>query len=99
MDTRALSIAGLVLVVLVLLSQSLFTVRETEFAINLQLGELVRSDYAPGLHVKIPLLQTVEKFEKRVMGRNYPSEQFLTSEGKILNVDFYVKWRIANVSQ
>jgi membrane protease subunit HflC len=99
MDTRALSIAGLALVALVLVSQSLFTVKETEFAINLQLGEMVRSDYEPGLHVKMPLLQTVEKFEKRVMTRNYPSEQFLTSEGKILNVDFYVKWRIANVSQ
>ncbi|HXQ63497.1 MAG TPA: protease modulator HflC [Steroidobacteraceae bacterium] len=99
MNTRALSIAAGVLVALVLISQSLFTVKETEFAINLQLGELVRSDYAPGLHVKMPLLQTVEKFEKRVMTRNYPSEQFLTSEGKILNVDFYVKWRIADVSQ
>jgi modulator of FtsH protease HflC len=99
MDRRMLSIAALALAVLLLVSQSLFTVRETEFAINLQLGELVRFDYLPGLHLKIPLLQTVEKFEKRVMTRNYPAEQFLTSEGKILNVDFYVKWRIANVSQ
>ncbi len=98
MDKRIVIIAVAILVGLTL-GQSLFTVRETEFAINLQLGELVRSDYAPGLHAKVPLLQGIAKFEKRVMTRNYPAEQFLTSEGKILNVDFYVKWRIADVSQ
>jgi membrane protease subunit HflC len=99
METRILGYLGAGLVALLLLSQSVFIVRETEFAINLQLRELVRFDYEPGLHFKWPLLQTVEKFEKRVMTRNYPAEQFLTSEGKILNVDFYVKWRIADVSQ
>jgi membrane protease subunit HflC len=84
-------------VALLLATQSVFVVRETESAINLQLGELVRSDYAPGLHFKVPLMQSVEKFEKRLMTRDYPTEQFLTSEGKILNVDFYVKWRIADL--
>ena len=99
MDTRNMAIAGGVLAAALLLVQSVFVVKETEFAIKLQLRELLRSDYGPGLHFKVPLLQAVEKFEKRVMTRNYPEEQFLTSEGKILNVDFYVKWRIADVSQ
>ena len=99
MDTRYRAIAGGVLAAALLLVQSVFVVKETEFAIKLQLRELLRFDYGPGLHFKVPLLQAVEKFEKRVMTRNYPEEQFLTSEGKILNVDFYVKWRIADVSQ
>jgi modulator of FtsH protease HflC len=99
METRTMMIAGGVLAAALLLVQSVFVVKETEFAIKLQLRELMRSDYGPGLHFKVPLLQAVEKFEKRVMTRNYPEEQFLTSEGKILNVDFYVKWRIADVSQ
>jgi membrane protease subunit HflC len=99
MNARALSIAGALLVGLMLFTQSTFVVKETEYAINLQLRELVRSDYGPGLHFKLPLLQTVEKFEKRLMTSKYPPEQFLTSEGKILNVDFYVKWRIADVRQ
>ena len=99
MSSRMLAFIGAGLAALLVLSQSVFTVRATEFAINLQLGEMLRSDYAPGLHVKVPLLQTVSKFEKRLMTRNYPAEQFLTSEGKILNVDFYVKWRIADVAQ
>jgi modulator of FtsH protease HflC len=99
MDRRTFTVAALVAAALVLVSQSLFTVAETEYAINLQFGELVRSDYQPGLHLKLPLVQTIEKFEKRVMTRDYGAEQFLTSEGKILNLDFYVKWRIADVNQ
>jgi membrane protease subunit HflC len=59
----------------------------------------VRADYAPGLHFKLPFWNSVRKFERRVLTNNYPAEQFLTSEGKILNVDFYVKWRIADVGR
>lgn len=99
MNKRILLVLAAIAVGLLLVSQSVFVVKETDYAINLQLRELVRSDYMPGLHFKIPLVQTVEKFERRLLTRNYPSEQFLTSEGKILNVDFYVKWRIADVAQ
>ncbi|HEX2494847.1 MAG TPA: protease modulator HflC, partial [Steroidobacter sp.] len=47
---------------------------------------------------KAPFYHEVHKFERRITTRNYPSEQFLTSEGKILRIDFYIKWRIADVS-
>jgi membrane protease subunit HflC len=47
----------------------------------------------------VPFVNNVRTFDRRVLTRNYPSEQFLTSEGKILNVDFYVKWRINDVAQ
>ncbi len=77
---------------------SAFTVRETELAIKFSFGKIVRADYEPGLHFKIPLINNVRKFEKRIVSpRDYPSEQFLTSEGKILRIDFYIKWRIADV--
>ena len=86
--------------VLLLAWQSVFAVRETEFAMNLDWGgKIVRADYAPGLHFKEPFTEQIKKFEKRLLTRNYPAEQFLTSEGKILNVDFYVKWRVADVAQ
>ena len=77
---------------------STFTVRETELAIKFRFGEIVRADYTPGLHFMVPLCNNVRKFERRILTRNYPSEQFLTSEGKILRIDFYIKWRIADVS-
>jgi modulator of FtsH protease HflC len=85
--------------VLVLLSKSVFVVHQTETAIKLRFGEIVGAGFEPGLHFMIPFINEVRKFDRRVLTRNYPSEQFLTSEGKILNVDFYVKWRINDVGQ
>jgi membrane protease subunit HflC len=92
-----LSIVALV-VGAMLIAMATFTVRETELAMKLRFGEIVRADYKPGLHFKAPLYHEVRKFERRITTRNYPSEQFLTSEGKILRIDFYVKWRIVDVS-
>ena len=66
---------------------------------KLRFGEIVRADYKPGLHIKAPFYHEVHKFERRITTRNYPSEQFLTSEGKILRIDFYIKWRIFDVSK
>jgi membrane protease subunit HflC len=81
-----------------LITMATFTVRETELAIKFRFGEIVRADYTPGLHAMWPLVNNVRKFERRILTRNYPSEQFLTSEGKILRIDFYIKWRISDVS-
>jgi modulator of FtsH protease HflC len=81
-----------------LVAMATFTVRETELAIKFRFGEIVRADYGPGLHFMTPLVNKIRKFERRIVTRNYPSEQFLTSEGKILRIDFYIKWRIADVS-
>ncbi len=80
-------------------SRVFFVVNETELAIKFRFGEIMRTDYEPGLHFLVPVVNDVRKFDRRVLTRNYPSEQFLTSEGKILNVDFYVKWRISDVGQ
>jgi modulator of FtsH protease HflC len=81
-----------------LVAMATFTVRETELAIKFRFGEIVRADYGPGLHFMLPMVNNIRKFERRIVTRNYPSEQFLTSEGKILRIDFYIKWRIADVS-
>jgi membrane protease subunit HflC len=81
-----------------ILALSAFTVRETELAIKFRFGEIVNSDYAPGLHFMIPMINKVQKFDRRVLTGNVPPEQFLTSEGKILRIDFYIKWRILDVS-
>lgn len=86
-------------VLAILISMATFTVRETEYAIKFTFGRIVDADYSPGLHFMIPVVNNVRKFDKRIQSRNYPSEQFLTSEGKILRIDFYVKYRIADVAQ
>jgi len=96
---RVLPALVLLVVVAWLASSLLFQVNETEYAIKFRFGEIVKADYEPGLHFMVPVVNTVRKFDRRVLTRNYPAEQFLTSEGKRLNVDFFIKWRLSDVGQ
>lgn len=88
-----LVIAGLALIILGL---SAFTVNERELAIKLQVGEVVRSEYEPGLHFKIPIFQTVRKFPKRILTIIDRPDRIFTAERLALQVDFFVKWRIVD---
>jgi membrane protease subunit HflC len=85
--------------VAVLLAMSVFTIRETELAIKMEFGRIVKADFDPGLHFLVPLLHNVKKFDKRILTEDYPAEQFLTSEGKILRINIFVKWRISDVAR
>ena len=89
----------LVAVLGVLGLSSVFEVNETEYAIKFQLGRIVRSDYQPGLHFKLPFINNIRKFDKRILTLDTPSELMLTSEQKFVNVDSFVKWRITDVSK
>jgi modulator of FtsH protease HflC len=86
------------LVVLVLLLASVFTVNEGQTAIVLNLGKIVRTDLKPGLHFKLPLVEEVRKFDRRILTFGSQPERFLTSEKKDVEVDFFIKWRIKNVA-
>ena len=88
--------SGVVLVIfsLVILNLTAFTVNERELAIKLQVGEVVKSDYEPGLHFKIPFYQTIRKFPKRIMTINERPERIFTAERLAMDVDSFVKWRI-----
>ncbi len=88
----------LVLAVLGVLS-SVFTVKEWERAILFQFGEVVRTDYQPGLHFKIPVINNVRKFDGRIMTLDAEPERYLTAEKKNLIVDAFVKWRIDDIKQ
>lgn len=90
---------GLVVFVLLLAGNALFVVKETERAVMLQFGELVNNDIEPGLHIKIPWVNTVRKFDARIQTEDSPAERFLTLEQKALEVDSYAKWRIVDVGQ
>jgi membrane protease subunit HflC len=86
-------------VVAVLGVSSLFMVSETEYAIKFQLGRIVKADYQPGLHFKLPFVNNVRKFDRRVLTLDTNPEQMLTAEQKFVAVDSFVKWRIVNVSR
>jgi membrane protease subunit HflC len=61
------------------------------------LGKIVRSDYEPGLHFKLPFVNNVRKFERRILTLDTAPEQMITSEQKFVAVDSFVKWRIVDV--
>ncbi len=75
----------------------LFVVDERERAILFQLGEIKRSDYKPGLHWKVPVIQDVRKFDMRLQTLDADPQRFLTGEKKDLIVDSFVRWRIKDV--
>ncbi len=90
--------AGLVLFILVVMaSDSVFVVKETERALLLRFGEVVNEDLAPGLHFKLPYVNTVRKFDARVLTLTAEAQRYLTLEQKALVVDSYAKWRIVDV--
>lgn len=77
----------------------IFVVNEWEMALKLRLGEIVDSDYEPGLHWRWPVFNEVQKFDARIQTLDSQPERFLTIEKKDVIVDSFVKWRIANVAQ
>ncbi len=89
----------LALALLIIGAFSLFTVSETQKAILFRLGEIVRTDFTPGLHFKVPFVNNVRTFEARLMTLDIETERYLTSEKKNLLVDAFVKWRIDDVAR
>jgi len=80
-------------------SSSLFVVQEQQLALLLRLGEIVDADFKPGLHFKVPVIQDVVKFDKRIQALDSEPERFLTIEKKFVVVNSFVKWRISDVAQ
>lgn len=85
-------------VVLFVLSASIFTVDEREKVILFKLGEIVKTDYTPGLKWKTPFINNVRKFDARIQTLDAEAERYLTSEQKNVIVDSFVKWRISDVA-
>ena len=99
-SNRLSAVLGSVLIVLVMISVSVFTVDQRENAIIFQLGEVKEVIKEPGLHLKWPLIQNVRTYDTRILTLDTPdTERFITSEKKNVLVDSFVKWRIADVKQ
>ena len=88
----------LIIVILIIGSMAFFTVNETQKAIMFKFGEIVSTDFKPGLHGKIPFVNNVRKFDARIQTMDAEPERYLTSEKKNVIVDSFVKWRIKNVA-
>lgn len=90
-------ISGVVLLYLV--SATVYIIPETHRGVLLRFGELVKTDIEPGLHFKYPWFDNARNFDTRVLTLNIEQQRYLTIEKKPLDVDSYVTWRIQNVDQ
>jgi len=90
----SLIVLGLILVVG---SQSVYVINETERAIRLKFGEVVEADIEPGIHVKAPFVDDIKRFDARVLTLDTTPSRLLTSGKKYVIVDSYAKWRIKDV--
>ena len=97
MSMGKLIAVGIILLALVGASQSFYRVYETEKAIVLRFGELMREDVAAGLRFKLPVAEEVKKFDSRVLTLDSVPETYYTLEKKPLIVDSFVKWRVTDV--
>ncbi|GAB2561226.1 protease modulator HflC [Dyella jejuensis] len=89
--------AAIILVLLILLGfNSFYTVGEGQSVLVLQFGRILRTDHEPGLHAKVPLLQQALTLDDRVLSFDGAPQRYATSDKQSINVDFYVKWRVAN---
>lgn len=98
MNNKLFSVLVVAAIVLLVASNTLFIIKETERGVMLKFGKVVDDDLKPGLQVKIPWVHEVRKFDARVLTLDARPERFLTVEKKGMIVDSFAKWRIKDVS-
>jgi len=97
MNLRNTILIAIAVVAILLLSDSVYTVHQTERAILLRFGAVSTADVTPGLHFKMPIAESVNKADGRVLTLDSSPETYFTVEKKPLIVDSFAKWRISDV--
>ena len=97
---KSQTLLGIIVVLFLLVSSSIYIVDQRQKAIVFQLGEVVSVKTSPGLYFKIPMVQNVRFFDSRILTMDAEEpDRFITSEKKNVLVDLFVKWRIIDVKQ
>jgi membrane protease subunit HflC len=99
MSGRNVVFIFIALLLVVLASKSLYVIKETERGVLLRFGEVVNSSIKPGLHVKIPFVNNVRKFDGRILTVDSTPERFFTQEKKALIVDSYAKFKVSDTEK
>ena len=97
MGKIGIGFVGILAVALLVLSGSVFTVKETQQVLVLQFGDVKGRVTDPGLHFKIPVVQQLRIFEKRILNVDPPAEEVLLADQKRLVVDTFARYRIADM--
>ncbi|MDG2138343.1 MAG: protease modulator HflC [Luminiphilus sp.] len=88
----------LIALVVIVASNSLYVVKETQRGVLLKFGEVVNPDLKPGIHIKVPFVNNVRLFDGRILTVDSPAERFFTQEKKALIVDSYAKFRVLDTA-
>jgi membrane protease subunit HflC len=99
MNRLLMAIAALGVICLVLVNMAFFTVAQTEIVLITQLGQPVRVIDTPGLHAKLPFIQTAIPFDKRLLDYESPSEEVILGDQRRLIVDSFTRYRITDPLQ
>lgn len=93
---KAIIIAAVVIVALIIGFNALYTVAENEYACVMRFSEIVNVNENPGLHLKIPFIDEIRYFPKTTLIYDIPPSEVLTSDKKNMTVDSYVIWEISD---
>ncbi len=99
MSGRNMTFLVVAALILLVASNSLYVIKQTERGVLLKFGEVVNPDLQPGLHVKVPFVNNVRKFDGRLITVDSQPERFFTQEQKALMVDSYAKFRIKDTQK
>ena len=89
----------IVLILVIGLSGSLYTVREDQYACTFRFSEIVNTTETPGLHFKVPFLDNVKYFSKATQFYDIPPSEVLTSDKQNMTVDCYILWKVSDPQQ
>lgn len=92
-----MKLAIIFLVIIVGIGNTIYVISEIERGVKTRFGEIIEVDISPGLHVKMPFVDVVRRFDARILTVDAEPASFFTIEKKRLIVDSYAKWKIANV--
>ena len=93
---KSILVLVLLMLAIVIFSQSVFIINETDQAIITQFGDYIRTVDEPGLNYKLPFVQVVHRMEKRVLASDAQSAEYLTRDKKRINMDHVTRWRITD---
>ena len=99
MSTKSLVWSLITALVLFIASNALYVIKETEKGVLLKFGQVVNPDIKPGLHIKMPFVNNVRKFDGRVLTVDAQAERFLTLEKKALIVDSFAKFKVVDTAR
>jgi membrane protease subunit HflC len=89
-------VIGVLVVLWIVLPQFVFIIDEREQAIVTQFGAYVRTVATPGLHLKLPFVQSLQRFDRRVLATDAAPAEYLTLDKKRVVVDYVARWRISD---